>query len=88
MLHMFLSYCKSHIYDIHSLLVGTIIFFLIYVWRGQIDKMIENRVNKRYADGGRQKGCGEKAVGADLPSGHRTCFFDLCRCGLYFSSGA
>lgn len=47
---MFLSYCKSHIYDIHSLLVGTIIFFLIYVWRGQIDKMIENRVNKRYAD--------------------------------------
>ena len=50
MLHMFLSYCKSHIYDIHSLLVGTIIFFLIYVWKGSIDKMIGNWVNKRYAD--------------------------------------
>ena len=50
MLHMILSYCKSHIYDLHSLLVGTIIFFLIYVWKKPIDKMIENRVNKRYAD--------------------------------------
>ena len=50
MLHMFLSYCKSHIYDIHSLLVGTIIFFLIYVWKGSIDKMIEGWVNKRYSD--------------------------------------
>ena len=47
---MFLSYCKSHIYDLHSLLTGTIIFFLVYVWRDQIDKLIEKRVNTRYAD--------------------------------------
>ena len=50
MLHMFLSYCKSHIYDLHSLLVGTIIFFLIFVWKGSIDKMIGGWVSKRYAD--------------------------------------
>ena len=50
MIHMFLSYCKSHIYDIHSLLVGTIIFFLIYVWKGSIDTMIEGWVKKHYAD--------------------------------------
>ena len=47
---MFLSYCKSHIYDIHSLLVGSIIFFLIYVWKGSIDKVIEGWVKKHYAD--------------------------------------
>ena len=50
MIHMFLSYCKSHIYDIHSLLVGSIIFFLIYVWKGSIDKVIEGWVKKHYAD--------------------------------------
>ena len=47
---MFLSYCKSHIYGLHSLLVGTIIFFLIFVWKGTIDKFIEDRVAKRYED--------------------------------------
>ena len=59
MLHMFLSYCKSHIYDLHSLLVGTIIFFLIYVWKGSIDKMIGNWVNKRYVDRPEEK---QKAI--------------------------
>ena len=56
---MFLSYCKSHIYDLHSLLVGTIIFFLIYVWKGSIDKMIGNWVNKRYVDRPEEK---QKAI--------------------------
>jgi len=48
-MHLFLSYCKSHIYDLHSLLVGTIIFFLVYVWKGQIDRVFEDWVNKHYS---------------------------------------
>ena len=56
---MFLSYCKSHIYDLHSLLVGTIIFFLVFVWKGTIEKTIDNYVGKRYAEGKEDK---QKAV--------------------------
>ena len=45
-----LSYCKSHIYDLHSLLVGTIIFFLVIIWKDHIDAFFESIVDKRYAD--------------------------------------
>ena len=50
MVHLILSYCKSHIYDLHSLLVGTIIFFLIIVWKGSIDDTFGNWTDKHYAD--------------------------------------
>jgi polyferredoxin len=45
-MHFLLSYIKSHIYDLHALLVGTIIFVLILVWRESIDTVIANWVNK------------------------------------------
>ncbi len=49
-MHLILSYCKSHIYDIHALLVGTIIFVLLLVWKETIDTVIINWVNRRYGD--------------------------------------
>lgn len=49
-MHFLLSYAKSHIYDIHSLLVGTIIFVLILAWKDSIDDLISNRVIKKYED--------------------------------------
>ena len=49
-MHMILSYCKSHIYDLHSLLVGTIIFFLVYAWKENIETKFRNWINKRYSD--------------------------------------
>lgn len=45
-MHFLLSYIKSHIYDLHALLVGTIIFVLILVWRESIDTVIAEWVNK------------------------------------------
>ena len=49
-MHFLLSYAKSHIYDLHSLLVGTIIFVLILVWRESVDNVITNWVIKHYED--------------------------------------
>ena len=63
MLHMFLSYCKSHIYDLHSLLVGTIIFFLVFVWKGTIEKTIENWIGKHYSDSSEKKTASKRMWG-------------------------
>ena len=49
-MHLILSYIKSHIYDIHALIVGTIIFALIIVWKEAIETMIMNWLNKHYGD--------------------------------------
>ena len=50
-MHMILSYAKSHIYDIHALIVGTVIFVLVLLWKRSIDKMITDRLDKHYGDG-------------------------------------
>ena len=49
-MHFLLSYAKSHIYDLHALVVGTIIFVLILVWKESIDMVIVDWVSKHYED--------------------------------------
>lgn len=49
-MHFLLSYIKSHIYDLHALLVGTIIFVLALVWKDTFDSVITNWVNKHYQE--------------------------------------
>ena len=49
-MHFLLSYAKSHIYDLHALLVGTIIFVLILIWKESIDTVIVDWVNKHLED--------------------------------------
>ena len=49
-MHFLLSYAKSHIYDIHALVVGTIIFVLILAWKDSIDYLISNWVIKHYEE--------------------------------------
>ena len=41
-MHLFLSYCKSHIYELHALLSATITFFLMF----EIKKPIKEWTHK------------------------------------------
>ena len=45
-MHLFLSYCKSHIYELHALLSATITFFLMF----EIKKPIKEGTHKYVAE--------------------------------------
>ena len=45
-MHLFLSYCKSHIYELHALLSATITFFLMF----EIKKPIKEWTHKYVAE--------------------------------------
>lgn len=42
-----LSYCKSHIYDIHSVLVGIILLLIFFLIREKVKKLISQQIDDR-----------------------------------------
>lgn len=50
-MHTILSYCKSHIYDLHAILVGTITFLAMFWIKRPIKKMIRKRVIRKQGTG-------------------------------------
>ena len=46
-MHLILSYCKSHIYDLHALLAATITFFLMFGLKIPIKNRIEAWIKKK-----------------------------------------
>lgn len=45
-MRLILSYCKSHIYDIHSFLAGTLALILVFLIKKKINRIIEMRAEK------------------------------------------
>lgn len=46
-MHLFLSYCKSHIYELHALLSATITFFLMFEIKKPIKEWTHNYVAEK-----------------------------------------
>ncbi len=46
-MRLFLSYCKSHIYDLHSILAATITFLLMFLIKKPIKKRIADKVEQK-----------------------------------------
>ena len=46
-MRLFLSYCKSHIYDIHSFIAGTLTLVLVFIIKKPIKKRIAEMVEQR-----------------------------------------
>lgn len=48
-IHMFLSYCKSHIYDLHALLAATIAMILMVFIKKPVKRKIDEHVERKSA---------------------------------------
>ena len=48
--HLFLSYCKSHIYELHAVLAATITFFLMFPIKAPIKRKLADYVERRAAE--------------------------------------
>ena len=48
--HLFLSYCKSHIYELHAVLAATITFFLMFPIKAPIKRKLAAYVERRAAE--------------------------------------
>ena len=46
-MHLLLSYCKSHIYELHALLAATIVFFLMFPIKKPLKEQIRQWVDKK-----------------------------------------
>lgn len=46
-MRLLLSYCKSHIYELHSILAATIAFFLMFWIKGSIKEMLARKVDEK-----------------------------------------
>ena len=47
-MHKILSYCKSHIYDIHAIIAGTLIFIIIQLIKGKIKGSIRSYIDAKF----------------------------------------
>lgn len=45
--HIFLSYCKSHIYELHAILAAVITFFVMFPIKRPIKRMTKQYVEKK-----------------------------------------
>lgn len=46
-MRLILSYCKSHVYDLHSILAGTITFLLMFFIKKPVKALIEECTHKK-----------------------------------------
>lgn len=46
-MHLFLSYCKSHIYELHALVAATIVFLFMFPLKKNIKKQIDLWVDRK-----------------------------------------
>lgn len=46
-MRLILSYCKSHVYDLHSILAGTITFVLMFFIKKPVKNLIVERINRK-----------------------------------------
>lgn len=46
-IHKILSYCKSHIYELHAIVVAIITFFLMFPVKKPLKRLLPRRVKQR-----------------------------------------